>query len=231
MNQSQKIEDDENAAMDRLADACKSAFRSLTSWKMFGRKIKFFWQRLFRGWDDSETWSLDHTITLFVLPKLTAFVALERLRLHQTSGRQLSLWPWENELMKMESAFQLLKSEFDVEYTEEEVDIIKDGLSLFADYYQDLTIPYDDILNKEVKDLNTTITSFVLPRLKRFKELNNGFPGMDFTEESWDAELDKMILAFNLLNIRSCYNLSAKDLDNIKKGLRSFATYYGHLWW
>lgn len=37
------------------------------------RKIKFFWQRLTRGFDDSETWSLDYTFFKWLLPRLKRF--------------------------------------------------------------------------------------------------------------------------------------------------------------
>ena len=37
------------------------------------RKIKFFWQRLTRGFDDSETWSLDYTFFNWLLPRLKRF--------------------------------------------------------------------------------------------------------------------------------------------------------------
>ena len=46
--------------------------------------------------------------------------------------------------------------------------------------------------------LDTTIAEFVLPRLKLFKKVNNGYPGIDEmdTPEKWDEALDKMIIAF-----------------------------------
>lgn len=46
--------------------------------------------------------------------------------------------------------------------------------------------------------LDITIANFVLPRLKRFKKENIGYPGIDEmdTPEKWDEALDKMILAF-----------------------------------
>lgn len=34
---------------------------------------KFLWQRWTRGFDDSETWSLDSTISYFILPRLKRF--------------------------------------------------------------------------------------------------------------------------------------------------------------
>ena len=39
----------------------------------FERDIKFFYQRLTRGWDDSETWSLSYIVAEFMLPRLERF--------------------------------------------------------------------------------------------------------------------------------------------------------------
>lgn len=54
-------------------------------------------------------------------------------------------------------------------------------------------VPYSDLWS-----LDITIANFVLPRLKRFKKENIGYPGIDEmdTLEKWDEALDKMILAF-----------------------------------
>lgn len=57
-------------------------------------------------------------------------------------------------------------------------------------------VPYSDLWN-----LDITIANFVLPRLKKFKKENIGYPGrkeMD-TPEKWDEALDKMILAFEYI--------------------------------
>lgn len=54
-------------------------------------------------------------------------------------------------------------------------------------------VPYSDLSN-----LDITIANFVLPRLKKFKKENMGYPGreeMD-TPEKWYEALDKMILSF-----------------------------------
>lgn len=51
---------------------------------------------------------------------------------------------------------------------------------------------------KETWSLDITFAKYIIPRLKKFKELNNGYPGdeeMD-TPEKWDDALDKMIQAF-----------------------------------
>jgi hypothetical protein len=37
------------------------------------RDIRFLYQRLTRGWDDSDTWSLDYPIAKFILPRLVRF--------------------------------------------------------------------------------------------------------------------------------------------------------------
>lgn len=51
---------------------------------------------------------------------------------------------------------------------------------------------------KETWSLDITFAKYIIPRLKKFKKLNNGYPGdeeMD-TPEKWDDALDKMIQAF-----------------------------------
>lgn len=51
---------------------------------------------------------------------------------------------------------------------------------------------------KETWSLDVNLAKYIIPRLKKFKELNNGYPSiseMD-TPEKWDEALDKMIQAF-----------------------------------
>lgn len=54
-------------------------------------------------------------------------------------------------------------------------------------------VPYSDLWS-----LDITIAKFVLPRLKKFKKENIGYPCIEEmdTPEKWDEALDKMILAF-----------------------------------
>ena len=51
---------------------------------------------------------------------------------------------------------------------------------------------------KETWSLDITFAKYIIPRLKKFKELNNGYPGIEEvnTPEKWDEALDKMIQAF-----------------------------------
>ena len=41
------------------------------------RALLFWWQRRTRGWDDSETWSLDYELVKWLLPRLKRFRELE----------------------------------------------------------------------------------------------------------------------------------------------------------
>lgn len=51
---------------------------------------------------------------------------------------------------------------------------------------------------KETWSLDVNLAKYIIPRLKKFKELNNGYPGIGEmnTPEKWDEALDKMIQAF-----------------------------------
>ena len=51
---------------------------------------------------------------------------------------------------------------------------------------------------KETWSLDITFAKYIIPRSKKFKELNNGYPGIEEvnTPEKWDEALDKMIQAF-----------------------------------
>ena len=90
----------------------------------------------------------------------------------------------------------------------------------------------------ETWSLDQTVAKFVLPRLKRFKEVNNGFPALLKSDE-WDAILDKMIDGFECVLKRECWALEyTEDQKEWKKvdkrardGLRLFAKHFRELWW
>jgi len=99
--------------------------------KRLRRSIRFFWQRLTRGWDDSETWSLDVTIAEFILPRLK--------RYKQLSSEVIETD--EEALDKMIRAFELLTTCFDWPYLPGHVEKqqeVEDGLTLFAKNYRGL---------------------------------------------------------------------------------------------
>lgn len=71
---------------------------------------------------------------------------------------------------------------------------------------------------KETWNLDYSIAKYVLPRLKLFKKLENGYPGrgeMD-TIEKWDAALDKMILAFQYIIEGDDWWIDNPEYDYIK---------------
>jgi len=45
-------------------------------WYLIKRACRFWWQRRTRGWDDSETWSLEHSLAKHIAPRLRRFKEL-----------------------------------------------------------------------------------------------------------------------------------------------------------
>lgn len=91
--------------------------------------------------------------------------------------------------------------------------------------------------NSETWSLNTTIASFVWPRLKRFKEVANGFPNCFGSMDEWYDVLDKMISAFEKY---ASYDDVTMDMEmdeinkleaEIQEGIDLFAKYFFKLWW
>lgn len=103
--------------------------------RLFKRSIKFFFQRLLRGWDDSETWNLDYSLANLILPRLKRF-----RKLHCGYPGQLETdGEWNTIIDQMIYSFEYLASEkaWGIASEEEAVEIQK-GLDLFAKYYRNL---------------------------------------------------------------------------------------------
>lgn len=79
----------------------------------------------------------------------------------------------------------------------------------------------------ELWNLDYTIANFILPRLKAFKVNLHGYPS-ELTFEEWQAILDKMVLAFDLVNKQE--EDTEEQQETINEGLTLFAKYYQHLW-
>ena len=99
------------------------------------REEKFSKQRIERGFDDSETWSLRDTIANFILPRLKAFNEI-------TFSRPADLEDiseWNDILNKMCKSFEYVardKGMFIL--TDEEYEEYKEGMELFKKYFLDL---------------------------------------------------------------------------------------------
>lgn len=91
-------------------------------------------QRLERGFDDSETWSLDGTISKFIYPRLKAFLEdTKRLSCHPAS---IDFDEWVSILEKMVKGFELLS--LDEMKTNDEDVIIEEALDLFRKHFYSL---------------------------------------------------------------------------------------------
>ncbi len=72
-------------------------------WK---RDVHFLYQRLTRGWDDSETWSLEHSLAKHILPRLRRF---REITIATTVDQEAQ--EWRDKLDKMIAAFEFVSSE------------------------------------------------------------------------------------------------------------------------
>lgn len=82
----------------------------------------------------------------------------------------------------------------------------------------------------EVWALDCSITSFILPRLKCFRQTHASFPA-GLTNDEWNVILDKMILAFELNVIKlDKIVLSRKEYQYHKQGMKLFGMYFMDLW-
>lgn len=91
-------------------------------------------QRLQRGFDDSETWNLDGTITKFIYPRLIAFIEdTKKLECHPGS---IPFDTWIGILEDMSKGFELMSQ--DNEKTEDEDKIIEKALDLFREHFHQL---------------------------------------------------------------------------------------------
>jgi len=94
------------------------------------------------------------------------------------------------------------------------------------------------ISDTETWSLDATIAEFILPRLKRFKVVNSGYPS-SLTEKKWNEILDKMIFAFEWaladVDISEHADLSEKERKlkwkKYEEGMNLFSKYFMDLWW
>lgn len=80
-------------------------------------------------------------------------------------------------------------------------------------------------------NLDQQVAVWLAPRLRRFRELNNGFPHGS-TSESWDAELSEMIWAAQWY-AENAYNheCDPQDWERAMKGLQQVTARLRELWW
>ena len=93
---------------------------------------------------------------------------------------------------------------------------------------QRMTRGWDD---SETWSLDYSLGKLILPRLKRFRELNIAYPP-DMTKEQWDSIIDQMIWSFEFISSDKrwdCYD--KEEWDKFYRGMTPFTEYYANLWW
>lgn len=99
----------------------------MKNWK---RSIKFWWQRRTRGWDDSETWSLDASLAKLIIPRLKRFREVTIAYPHELTFKE-----WQSILDKMIDSFEWFASDARFDYKPGEYEKAQEGVELFAKYY------------------------------------------------------------------------------------------------
>ena len=111
------------------------------------RGIKFFFQRMFRGWDDSETWSLDREFHKWILPRLKRFGELTCA--YPDNKKYPTLEKWQEEIQKRVKQLEIIIKEDDTNFDDwsyipkkklnelDKSDIIKINIIAFCYMYND----------------------------------------------------------------------------------------------
>ena len=93
------------------------------------------------------------------------------------------------------------------------------------------------IQDNECWDLDLTIIKFILPRLKKFKEINiNSYPNKCGSIKNWHKIIDKIIWSFQFaldvaeLNYSNEYRLSKNNWSKYDEGMDLFKEYLLDLW-
>jgi hypothetical protein len=82
--------------------------------------------------------------------------------------------------------------------------------------------------------IDARFAEWIVPRLRRFMELNNGYPGgsTGMTEKKWDKTLKEMLEGFEVIIREDYYDSSAcKDQAKALRALKLFGEWAPHLWW
>ena len=98
---------------------------------------------------------------------------------------------------------------------------------------QRMTRGFDDT---EMWNLDITFCKFIIPRLKVFKELNDGYPARYHSIEEWNKILDEMIEGFEFHSNKFNWDTADANEENgnmakAKKAIRLFQENFFDLWW
>lgn len=91
--------------------------------------------------------------------------------------------------------------------------------------------------DNETWSLYNVIAEFVLPRLKRFREIKNGYPSNLKNDKEWQVILDKIIFAlewankFDDIEVKLSQKEQVASWTKYNEGMRLFSEYFTDLWW
>lgn len=99
------------------------------------REERFAKQRLKRGFDDSETWSLSDTIANFSIPRLKRFKKIYKEKILSSEEKDQFI----KNIDKVIDSFKLITKDNGARmWTEEEEKRVQDGLGIFSKIFLDL---------------------------------------------------------------------------------------------
>lgn len=99
----------------------------------FGKfgKIKYLIQKIIRGWDDSDTWNLDVTVSKFMLPRLKRY---RELGINTIPSDKLTIEDWNRILDEIEW-FLEVHANFSCPWDEEGMKRYKKAGKYFGKYF------------------------------------------------------------------------------------------------
>lgn len=81
-------------------------------------------------------------------------------------------------------------------------------------------------------NMDVRFAEWIVPRLRRFIELHNGFPGGDMTEKQWDKTLKEMLEGFEFMTTDDWYGSDeVEKQEKAARALKLFGEWAPHLWW
>lgn len=100
--------------------------------KLWKRSLRFFWQNLTRGWNDSETWALEHSLAKLILPRLKRF---QHLRIGYPADSTEK--EWNDNLNEMIWGFEWYANKpwYCVDYLDPDAERAYKAIQLFAKHY------------------------------------------------------------------------------------------------
>jgi len=131
--------------MKKKKGMTKKRLMGLSVYKSCGKKGETEWTWPF---PIEEAWNVNYFVAKYVLPRIQAFIELEKESkyvtvpgiIHDKYGDEQGLKCWLKYLCEMEYAFEVFSTDRFAFETDENKERVRQGLRLFAEYYEHLWI-------------------------------------------------------------------------------------------